>query len=438
MNNIELSKPLLHAVDRLVDEKTGIITRLMEVPLQQCESDLFIFASECSDVNYARELKFSTGKNNILSSGSSFNKEEALWAVIGESCERYVASIYSTDNAIYSSQNSLENTAISLNEFVAFSDEQYARPGFRYCKPDNDKEIYWAEGFDLKDKSIAHVPAQLVWLGFPSKSKEEDLFPQVSTGLAAGADYHQAIYGGIREVIERDAFCCHWLLKHTPKKVKLEYILAKNSNLASLIAETEIEVHLLWMTIDIDVPCIMCILKPKNQSGIAIGMSCHLDPYTAAEKAIVEAFTTFNWLLEMKRNHLSPIEKEDILDFEHHVRYYLDKNKAHQLDFLLSGEFLPKEDFESYQTTFTENKNQIEEILIRVSKQEYKSYVVDVSQPNFAELNIFTVKVIIPGLQPLNVGGGSESHDDRRLSKAAKFWSIEYPNTLNSDPHPFP
>ncbi|MFT4928335.1 MAG: ribosomal protein S12 methylthiotransferase accessory factor [Phenylobacterium sp.] len=438
MNSNTLPAHLLSVLDRLVDENTGIITQWMEVSLQQCEYGLFIYAAESADVNYAKELQYGTTKSNILSSGSSFSQEEAIWAVVGEACERYTAHLYSMEHTLYASQDELTETAVPLADFVTFSAEQYACDDFLYHAPNGEQAIHWVAGQSLTDGRKVHVPAQLVWLGFPCKTTEEIMFPQVSTGLAAGADHHHAISGGLREVIERDAFSCHWLLKHTPKRVKLADVLSVNPQLAKLVERTNLDINLLWMTTDIDVPCIMCILQPINLSGVAIGMACHLDPFLAAEKAILEAYNTFNWILEMKRRRLSPVQRNDVCDFEDHVRYYLKNENRETMDFLLKGDYLDSQTLSSYRFEDHNHKTHIAEILRRVNQLDYSAYVVDITQPDFEQLSIFTVKVLIPGLQPLHVGIGTESHDNKRLKIIADKWSIQYPEMLNPEPHPFP
>jgi ribosomal protein S12 methylthiotransferase accessory factor len=438
INSEKLSDHLLFVLDQLVDESTGVITKWMEVSLQQCEYGLFIFAAECTDVNYAKNLEHSKVKSNVLSSGSSFDKEEAIWAVVGEACERHTAQLYSIENTVYATQQELSETAVQLADFVNFSEEQYASLNFRYSKPDSKQEIHWIAGQNLTDGSQVHVPAQLVWLGFPSLKPEEFMFPQVSTGLAAGADHHHAICGGLREVIERDAFSCHWLLKHTPKRVDLADILVLNPRLGELVENTNLDIDLLWMTTDIDVPCIMCILRPINLSGVAVGMSCHLDPFVAAEKAILEAYNTFNWILEMQRRQLTPVEKEQVNDFEDHVRYYLKDDNRATLDFLLKGDYIDSKTLKSYRFEEKTNKVQVSEILRRVNKLNYSAYVVDITQPDFEALSLYTVKVLVPGLQPLHVGVGTESHDMKRLKIIADKWSLQSPSTLNPEPHPFP
>ncbi|PKH85432.1 YcaO-like family protein [Colwellia sp. Bg11-28] len=438
-NDNQLSNKLRSTLNKLVDDKTGVIKRIVEVPLQSSEYGMFIYSAECSDTRYAINLEHTnTLKLESIASGAALDREEAIWSTVGEACERYIASYFFMDEVIYTSENDLKDSVVPMTQYIGFSEEQYSREGFKFYKPDSDREIYWAEGYSLFDGQKAYVPAQQVWLGFPSKRNEEDLFPQISTGLAAGETLSHAILTGLREVIERDAFTTHWLLKHTPKKIRLEDVTCKIPKLDALINNTKLDVHLMWVSTELDIPNVLCIIRLPKNAGIAVGMSCHLDAIIAAEKAIVEAYHTYNWILEMRRGGLEATVKEEIYDFEHHVRFYFEPENHMCLEFLMAGDYLTPD--ELYQNTYSNSDYdaQLNEILTRLKKSDYHPYVVDISKPEFSDINIYAAKAIIPGLQPLHVGLGNEYLDTKRLEKIADIWQIPMPKELNLEPHPFP
>ena len=438
-NRLPVSDKLQSVLNQLVDNKTGLIKQLVEIPLQAAESGLYIYSAECSDTRYAIELKHSEkGRAQQLASGAALDPEEALWSTVGEACERYIASYFFIDQTIYANQKTLGKKVVPLEDYVLFSDEQYERDSFRYHRPDANKEIYWAEGYSLDAHEPTYLPAQMVWLGFPHKKENEVIFTQISTGLATGATMDHAVLTGLREVVERDAFTTHWLLKNTPKKIRLDNVTEKHPQIASLLKNTKLEIHLLWMQTDLNIPCVTCVIRLPKKAGISVGMSCHLDSIIASEKAIVEALHTYNWILEMRRSSLKMTEKSEITDFEHHIRYYFNSENHQFLEFLLDGEYLDTETF--YANRFSDDNYsvQLKEILKRIKAAGYESYAVDISKSEFTDLDIFAAKAVIPGLQPLHVGLGVEYLDTKRLEKIAKRWNITFPETLNLEPHPFP
>jgi len=438
-NNEQLSDKLKTALNKLVDEKTGVIRQIVEIPLQSSEYGVFIYSAECSDTQYAINLEYSDrARPDLLASGAALNREEALWSTIGEACERYMASYFFLEDTIYTSANALKERVIPISDYIGFSDEQYNRDGFQFHKLDPEREIYWIEGYSLVTGKAVYVPAQQVWLGFPSKHKEERLFPQISTGLAAGETLEHAILTGLKEVIERDAFTTYWLLKNTPKKIKLEDITCHYPELEALIKNTNLDVNLLWMSTELNIPCVLCVIRLPEKKGIAIGMACHLDAIVAAEKAIVEAYHTYNWILEMRRSGAATTSREEIYDFEHHVRFYFDPENHQYIEFLLEGSYLATEELQVNRYDKNGYSEQLGEVLQRLKKTDYTPYVVDISKPEFKEMNIYAAKAIIPGLQPLHVGLGTEYLDRQRLEKIADIWQIPMPKTFNLEPHPFP
>jgi ribosomal protein S12 methylthiotransferase accessory factor len=438
-NDNQISNKLQTTLHKLVDEKTGVIKQIVEIPLQSSEYGLFIYSAECSDTQYAISLEHSGGsKSETVASGAALDREEALWSTVGEACERYMASSFFTEDTIYTTENALKDTAIPLSSYIGFSNEQYDRENFPFHRPNPERELYWAEGYSLFDGKVVHVPAQQVWLGFPSKNIEERLLPQISTGLAAGETLTHAILTGLRETIERDAFTTHWLLKHTPKRVRLEDVTCEHPALDALVKNTNFDINLMWMSTELNIPSVLCVLHLPEGAGIAIGMSCHLDVIVAAEKAVVEAYHTYNWILEMRRSGLAATTKEEINDFEHHIRFYFNPVNHKSLKFLIQGEYLSKEELNKHRFASSDYDEQLNEVKIRLKNAEYHPYVVDISKPEFIDMNIYAAKAIIPGLQPLHVGMGIEHLDTSRLEKIADIWNIPMPNKLNLEPHPFP
>jgi len=66
----------------------------------------------------------------------------------------------------------LGKAAIPPPDFVLYSDDQYALPGFKYPKPDMRTPIGWTRAVELPDGSEAFVPASLIYLYFNTEGPD--------------------------------------------------------------------------------------------------------------------------------------------------------------------------------------------------------------------------------------------------------------------------
>lgn len=434
-----LSGKLQQVISQLVDSKTGVITELHEIPLQATEHALHIYTAGCSDINYLLHLQHGIKpKMEAVASGAGLTREEALWSTLGEACERYVATYHFDSDSFVATEQSLAEQPVRLTDYIGFSEAQYNRDNFPFAPVDSHTELRWAAGVCLPEHQQVFIPAQLVWLNQPFSARQQRFFPQISTGLAAGESLAHAAVTGLREAIERDAFTSYWLLKKSPRRIQPELLVPADSPLATLIERSGLKLDLLWLDTDIRVPSILCLLQLPQCQGLAIGMSTHLNAAVAAEKAIVEAFHTYNWILEMRRSGLQSMPREQLRDFEHHVRFYLEPEHHQYVAFLRQGDVLDATELAEHRFVVTDHDSHLAELTKRITAAGFKPCYVDISKPEFVDLNIYTVKAVIPGLQPLHVGLGVEFLDDRRLKQLCAYWQIPMPAAFNLEPHPFP
>lgn len=439
MSHKRLPADLSHVLKKLVDPRTGIIRQIAEIPIQACEEDLYIFACECANPSYIRSQNNVPESIHVVACGAGLDRNTALWSAIGESCERFAAVQYCNDQFVCGTVNALGNKALPLEVLILFSEEQYQRIGFPYARIDRNTVYRWVKGENLMTGGEALLPASLVYIGLDDMSNEENICPQISTGLAAGASVVHAQSASIREVVERDAFSSHWLLKRRPPKISLRYAKEHAPHLRSFFDNETIEVSLLWLTTDLDIPCILCLIRPDNITGVFIGMSCDLSVTSAIEKAVVEAFNTLNWGMELRRSGVSPSDADNIRDFRDHVRFYLDPVHRPMTDFMAEGPELPDGLLTQYVGIDSENySQQLRNLVERIHAQGYHAYYADITPEDIGSLDINVGKCLIPGLQPLHVGVGVEHLDERRLKRLSEYWGLHRPVYLNLSPHPFP
>ncbi len=374
----------------------------------------------------------------IVANGCALNKSEALWTLIGEAIERYSSLSYDSDAMIRARNTELGDHAIDLSKIITYSNGQYNSEGFPYYRPSENTEFAWVRGSELLSGKPALVPASLIYLNYQPSNPAEMILQAVTSGYGAGRTIWQAIFSGICEVIERDAFSCHWMLQ----KSGIELVPSSGTGAVAWTALYNFgtfDTKLYRLKMDHDIPVVTAVVYPHSTVGLSVGASCNPDIEVAAEKALIEAFHTWNWCGTIMRRELPTPCADDVSDFEEHVRYYLDADRSLAMQFLSDGRTEPldtsvsrlKPAFqdEDYRTRALNLARTIEQI-------GYQSYVIEVTPRELRERGYFCAKVIIPGLQPLNAGHQLRNLDTRRLAELAKRTNT--PFEVHHEPHPFP
>jgi len=432
-----LSEELIRVCARMIDPQCGIVRRLVEVPLQPGEPDIFIVAAHCAKPKYfLRNQPFGAAGGDYIvpANGVAFDREEATWRALGETCERYAGGLYRDEDLTTASRSELGDQALPLENLIAFADAQYARPGFPFARVDPNVKLRWAKGWNLTRRAPCLIPASLVYLGYEATSAHENLFPSISTGMAAGRTLEQALLNGLSEVIERDAFVCTWLLERPPEQVSASSLQAAlRTREHELFNMENIQGFALRVETDIGLPTAITLLKPRDGKAAVFGASANLSLRQAIARSALEAFHTLNWSIFLQR---APriVPREQIRDFEDHVRYYLHPPNVASLSWLLSG---PATEVTLSAMEKPDHQAGLEFALGLLSKAGYEAYYVETTTADVESIGFRTVRVIVPGLQPLHVGHDMAHEDDRRLRKVAAHWNVD-PGPLNTEPHPFP
>ncbi|MFC4158915.1 YcaO-like family protein [Chitinimonas lacunae] len=432
MQNPVFSDRFQEVYRALVAPKTGIIRRLVDLPLQPDEAPLFISAATCTTPQYfSRNATPEQIFYTVQANGVGFTREDCLWSVMGEACERYASGIYFEDELVEASIAEMGDAAVDMTRFIAYDEAQYANPDFPWRRLARNQPLRWTPGKSLKDGREVYLPAYQVWMGCVPRLAGEMCLPQLSTGQGAGATLEQAILSGLNEVVERDSFTSAWLLRYSPPQLRFGADI--DPRLAGLLNIPRLGIRVLDISTDLGLPCYLTLLTPEQAGGVAVGASANRSAMTALLKSVMEAHHTRNWTIELART-AEKTDERSISDFEHHVRFYLHPEQRHRLQFLHEG---PVQTFQHEPDTES-IPERLAASIAALERAGFEAFYVDITPADLASIGIHTVKVIVPGLQPLHVGYGTEHRDPRRLKQVAAHWGLDWPRALNSDPHPFP
>jgi ribosomal protein S12 methylthiotransferase accessory factor len=281
---------------------------------------------------------------------------------------------------------------------------------------DADAQIPWVLGWDMMNDEEIQVPANAVF--HPLSSDYKRLFRTNTSGLASGNMIEEAIFHGLAEVIERDAWAIVEATRHMGPLIS-DVVDEQAQSLLERFAAAEVDVYLRDITSDIDIPTCAAAaddIKLRDPTLLTTGMGTH----TSARVAVLRALT------EVAQSRLTQIHgaREDTVtaDFRRQIGY--ERTKRLNRYWFDVGEEKSFADIRSF-----ESDDFLLDIKFMISKLEEagleRVVVVDLTRE---EIGVPVVRVIVPGLEiagvdPERVGKRIRNARSRRLPRAKPLQS---------------
>ena len=334
--------------------------------------------------------------------GKGATPAEARVSAMMEGIERYSAEVHDRKLRVESfSTLKAEAEAVDPRSLVL---PQEAAP---------ELAIPWVLGYDLMGQEEVMVPASAVFHPLPMEYPQ--LFRTNTNGLASGNVLEEAVFHGLSEVIERDAWSLAEAVKDTgPLVSDVEDGLA--ADLLEKFARAEVEVRIKDITSDVGIPTIAAAsddLRLKDPALLTIGMGTH----TSAEVAVLRALT------EVAQSRLTQIHgaREDTTtaDFRREIGYERTKR--------LNRHWFADSDRELFSDIRSQDSEDfLDDIRLMMKRLKEagmeRAIVVDLTRE---EIGVPVVRVIVPGLEMSAVDPdrrGRRWRDEvkrhRRLSRA--------------------
>lgn len=443
----DLTETTLAAVESvMVNDRTGLIQGLYELPLAPNDPKVFMVGARLAD--HSRWLPNDIPSLIRQAGGAGLKLWEAKAAAIGESIERYCASIRFHDELVFGSYRDLkdEYQMPHPSTFALFHPDQY--PSLPYWPFTEETKVGWSAAVSLHDGQPALVPACFVYLGYRIHRGEEErlLGPSVSTGCACARSHSTALLKGIYEVIERDAFTICWLNRLVPQRLDI----CSEPSLAQLYRETlatqGLEYHLFRLPTDLAVPtCAAVVVDTRREIPIiAMGGAAHLDPVAAARKALLECVQTRMYACQMLTEDDDPFAEDfaDIISFDDHTMLYARRDMRHALDFMLNTEPARAAEQLWANERYEDAVSQLEIIRHELAKTGLQCFAVDLTTSDLEELGFAVVKAVMPQMQPLNGPYTQRFLGGRRLYEVPVRLGLRQKEIgvaeMNPFPHPYP
>lgn len=446
LKNLQVPPPAiitegLKKAERLISDKAGIISKLEFVSLEPGEPS--VFYSKGTPVDYS----FITGYKALnFGAGVSTDPERAAIKAVGECVERYCSSMYEEEDLVLATQNDWNGECIDLQDLALFSSRQYSQPDFLFPRLTPDSSLYWTQGYSLSRDKPIWIPASLVFLPYLYGRTEPIFHRQISTGLACGPNLPAAIYRGILEVIERDVFMIVWQNRLSCPTLDLEGINDPVINdLLEQIEMLPIDCHVKVMTLDIKVTAILALFEKGSRPYTGLGLAVDLDPIQALRRALEEMLLVY--LGQSSYCRENPVYTRDPkyqnvgLPTDHGIIHAMEPELLETVKFLKSNEKkLTINDLPNYR-----HDNPVEDCKILVEllrESNLETHVVDLTTVDINEVGFKVVRVVIPGMQPLDLEHHCPHLGGKRLFEVPKNLGLIKESLkeeqMNPDPHPCP
>lgn len=214
--------------------------------------------------------------------GKGATKAQAKASAMMESFERYSAEIQKCD----------EQKIISgiFDEMDGCVDPESLILPNSTVNQENSR-LDWINATNLKDENKYLIPANSVYHPF-NPLDGINLFKSNTNGLASGNRVEEAVFHGIMEVVERDAWSI-FEAKHS----SMPEVNCKGSenqiinDILTKFKDANVNVKLVDLTADINITTIAAVSDDpmlKDPALLTLGVGTHLDPEIAAIRALTE------------------------------------------------------------------------------------------------------------------------------------------------------
>jgi len=450
-----MSQPAASAPEILstyADERAGLVSGLME----EYNHLLPIVSSRLSAEN-----------DGTTGTGTTLRSDQSRLLSVLEVIERYAGlrprgkrtRVHASyRQLVKAGETVLDPTTLGLHTPEQYKQSQQQRAHRQMTPYHPDLACHWVWGYSFQKRAPILVPEHSAYYGVPT-SEDNPLFASdVSNGCALGGCLEEAIFHGMLEVVERDAFLLMWYAQLQVPRLNLNSLT--NPEARMLLAHIEhhsgYTIQAFNITHDHAVPC-LCLLcvdeenRPGKQKAF-VAAGSHPQP----EQALMSALREFAMYLvaprpldeEGKAEALAMLKDANLVQrMDHHPLVYYLPEAFERMNFLYRT---PRQ--QTFQEAFSEAyqnpptrmdlRDDLEWLIDFYGKGGTDVIVVEQTTSEHRACGLHCVKVLMPGLLPMTFG----THN-RRTTGLERLNQLPFtlgyrdqPLTeaeINPHPHPF-
>ncbi|MGW9435655.1 TOMM precursor leader peptide-binding protein [Streptomyces sp. NPDC055607] len=352
------------------------------------------------------------------------------------------------------SLDELGPTAVDPRETGLYAEEFHrANPWVPPFAP--DRPVPWVWGWSLRDGIPRAVPEVLAYYHKPGI--EHRFVQESSNGCSSGGSLEEAVLGGLMEVLERDAFLLAWHGRQPlPEIDPATSADPRTRVMVDRMALYGYRARFFDTRITFPVPVVTGVAErfDGGPARMCFGAGASLDPEAALAAALCEIATDSVQLLQrFERNEAGyRAMAEDftrITGLHDHPLVYAVPEMGRHADFLLRRPSPPAPvavaDLRppGFGAIGADVRDDLLVAVEAVTSAGFDVVVVDQTAPEQRALGLHTVKVLVPGLLPLDFGWTRQRARHMPRTRTALREAGLRPDDLtgaglNPGPHPFP
>lgn len=422
----------LRQLNHIVDN-AQLISQIQKSPVWNDDPPFFKFVTELNSASY-------DGDGLIPDSGSggvSLDATVALKKAVFEAFERFSQSHFLFKNFIHDSYNHLSQhkRALHPDRFCYITNEQLNEENYANFSYDGNEKFYWTECRDIDNNELTYIPAQLIYCPYKYMEEKTICLP-ISTGSALGLTKDEAIYRGLCEVVERDAFITNYLLSISPRKIIFKSSTPKIRKYLSIFSKYRLQIDSYLLESDLGIPTVLSVIRDNHvtTSAVSIGLKTELDIEKAIIGSIEEAFQIRTWIRRclLLQNFRGETYTEKVT--LRRALFWSNPKNTHLLDFILKTKktaVFTSKILSKYKEFSYEKKLLLIKDVLKANKLD--AYYKEVTHPHLSDCGVTVMKTLIPSLQPHYIDDEYPYHGGVRL----KGLQTKYNSSINLIPHPF-
>jgi ribosomal protein S12 methylthiotransferase accessory factor len=425
----------------------GIVRDYSNTPPYNDEPKFYHITAQLDLPQDIQEFALTVGPEESLGTvgGASLDKERALWKAAGEAAERYCLL-----------PGGLPTTYVPFKSFapeIALDPDSICA-GVSQTKPNRHSfDMDWVLGFHVTEGRMTWIPSQLVFVPHLFRENEVIVRAPITTGAAASFTLEDALFRGLCEVIERDAFMVAWLrrlslIRFIPNLnlfEKYEGALLRGTLEASL--RYHLEPHFFLLPTGTPIFTVLCALWDSSGVGpaVTVGAKASWNLISSILGSLEEAHQLRPWL---RRLYEETIVSKPASEPDNQLPRTL---KERAILWLWSGsvqhlaEWLTacKDVVEICDLQKQRASISLGDLANAVEQQGGTVHGVDLSQklPSpLRDAGLKVAKVIVPEYQPLYLTEELKDYSWQRLVSAETRLGVKALSShdgLNTFPHPF-
>jgi ribosomal protein S12 methylthiotransferase accessory factor len=438
---LELSETLARA-SRLISDRVGLISEVLFMETTPEEPAVFWAQSRPAELGPITGRTALNGGN-----GASVDPNRATMKAVGETVERYCSAFYDEGRFIFGPYEEISGRALRPEDFALFSVLQHSKADFPFAPFTRQTPVRWTLGHSLLEDAATWIPASFVYIPYDRFPNEPRLKDLISTGLACGPTYADAVLKALSEVVERDAYTIVWQNRLSRPHIDLQNIddpLIRR--FVRALQRLAIELYAVVLTLDIPVPVILVVMtRCDSPPWTVVASGADLSPRKALVLALEEACLALIGIgrsVAVAGDYQPAADYNDIITLPlHGLAHALDPRLRCSIAFLTQ----PTEAVKLHEMRDLSTGNPL--VDLRTVLNEIRPLVadvvaVDLTTTDIDEVGFKVARVVVPDLQPMDIDHRYPHLGGRRLYDVPwKLGLVASPGIesgLNPKPHPFP